>query len=75
MAGELLEFEDGTIGIALNLEEDNVVPMGKAEIQEGGRLPPLGELPKCRWRCHVGLVNALGLHLTEETSNHGKLFG
>lgn len=24
MAGELLEFEDGTIGIALNLEEDNV---------------------------------------------------
>ena len=24
MAGELLEFEDGTAGIALNLEEDNV---------------------------------------------------
>ena len=24
MASELLEFEDGTIGIALNLEEDNV---------------------------------------------------
>ena len=24
MASELLEFEDGTVGIALNLEEDNV---------------------------------------------------
>lgn len=24
MAGELLEFEDGTVGIALNLELDNV---------------------------------------------------
>ena len=38
MAGELLEFEDGTIGIALNLEEDNVgaVLMGTGrEIQEG----------------------------------------
>jgi F-type H+-transporting ATPase subunit alpha len=38
MAGELLEFEDGTIGIALNLEEDNVgaVLMGNGfGIQEG----------------------------------------
>lgn len=38
MSGELLEFEDGTIGIALNLEEDNVgaVLMGNGrEIQEG----------------------------------------
>lgn len=38
MAGELLEFEDGTIGIALNLEEDNVgaVLMGDGfGIQEG----------------------------------------
>jgi len=25
-AGELLEFEDGTVGIALNLESKNVVP-------------------------------------------------
>jgi F-type H+-transporting ATPase subunit alpha len=25
MSGELLEFEDKTIGIALNLENDNVV--------------------------------------------------
>lgn len=38
MAGELLEFEDGTIGIALNLEEDNVgaVLMGEGRgLQEG----------------------------------------
>ena len=32
MAGDLLEFEDGTEGIALNLEDDNVgaVLMGEA---------------------------------------------
>ena len=38
MSGELLEFEDGTVGIALNLEEDNVgaVLMGAGrKIQEG----------------------------------------
>jgi len=38
MSGELLEFEDGTVGIALNLEEDNVgaVLMGDGrQIQEG----------------------------------------
>ncbi|MBR8827912.1 MAG: F0F1 ATP synthase subunit alpha [Gomphosphaeria aponina SAG 52.96 = DSM 107014] len=38
MAGELLEFEDGTVGIALNLEKDNVgaVLMGSGfGIQEG----------------------------------------
>ncbi|MDJ0576592.1 MAG: F0F1 ATP synthase subunit alpha [Xenococcaceae cyanobacterium MO_234.B1] len=38
MAGERLEFEDGTVGIALNLEEDNVgaVLMGTGfGIQEG----------------------------------------
>ena len=38
MAGELLEFEDGTVGIALNLEEDNVgvVLMGEGrKIAEG----------------------------------------
>jgi F-type H+-transporting ATPase subunit alpha len=38
MSGELLEFEDGTVGIALNLEEDNVgaVLMGDGiNIREG----------------------------------------
>ncbi len=39
MSGELLEFEDKTIGIALNLENDNVgvVLMGTGrQILEGG---------------------------------------
>jgi F-type H+-transporting ATPase subunit alpha len=38
MAGELLEFEDGTVGIALNLETKNVgaVLMGDGlKVQEG----------------------------------------
>ena len=47
MAGELLEFEDGTAGIALNLEEDNVgaVLMGDGrKIQEGGSVTSTGRI-------------------------------
>ncbi|OAB59946.1 ATP synthase subunit alpha [Phormidium willei BDU 130791] len=47
MAGELLEFEDGTVGIALNLEEDNVgaVLMGEGrEIQEGSSVKSTGKI-------------------------------
>jgi F-type H+-transporting ATPase subunit alpha len=47
MAGELLEFEDGTIGIALNLEEDNVgaVLMGDGrDIQEGSTVKATGKI-------------------------------
>ncbi|PSO55842.1 MAG: F0F1 ATP synthase subunit alpha [Cyanobacteria bacterium QH_8_48_120] len=47
MAGELLEFEDGTIGIALNLEEDNVgaVLMGEDRgIQEGSSVKATGRI-------------------------------
>ena len=47
MAGELLEFEDGTIGIALNLEEDNVgaVLMGNGfGIQEGSTVKATGKI-------------------------------
>ena len=47
MAGELLEFEDGTVGIALNLEEDNVgaVLMGAGnEIQEGSSVTATGKI-------------------------------
>jgi F-type H+/Na+-transporting ATPase subunit alpha len=46
-AGELLEFEDGTVGIALNLEEDNVgaVLMGDGrQIQEGSRVTSTGKI-------------------------------
>ena len=47
MAGELLEFEDGTVGIALNLEEDNVgaVLMGDGRsIQEGSSVTSTGKI-------------------------------
>jgi F-type H+/Na+-transporting ATPase subunit alpha len=47
MAGELLEFEDGTIGIAQNLEEDNVgaVLMGEGRnIQEGSTVTATGRI-------------------------------
>ena len=47
MSGELLEFEDKTIGIALNLENDNVgvVLMGKGlNILEGGTVRATGKI-------------------------------
>ena len=47
MAGELLEFEDGTVGIALNLEEDSVgaVLMGNGfGIQEGSTVKATGKI-------------------------------
>ena len=47
MASELLEFEDGTVGIALNLEEDNVgvVLMGNGRnIQEGSSVTATGRI-------------------------------
>jgi len=47
MASELLEFEDGTVGIALNLEEDNVgaVLMGAGRgIQEGSPVTATGRI-------------------------------
>tara|TARA_B100000963_G_scaffold16083_1_gene12316 strand:+ start:1747 stop:3264 length:1518 start_codon:yes stop_codon:yes gene_type:complete len=47
MAGELLEFEDGTEGIALNLEDDNVgaVLMGDAlGVQEGSTVKATGKI-------------------------------
>jgi F-type H+-transporting ATPase subunit alpha len=47
MAGELLEFEDGTVGIALNLEADNVgaVLMGSGlSIQEGSAVKATGKI-------------------------------
>ncbi len=47
MAGELLNFEDGTVGIALNLEEDNVgaVLIGDGRgIQEGSSVKATGRI-------------------------------
>ncbi len=65
MAGELVQFEDGTEGIALNLEEDNVgaVLMGEGRgIQEGSTVRATGKIASVP----VGdamlgrVVNALG---------------
>jgi F-type H+-transporting ATPase subunit alpha len=56
MAGELLEFEDGTIGIAQNLEEDNVgaVLMGEGRnIQEGSTVTATGKIAQ------IGVGDAL----------------
>lgn len=47
MAGELVEFEDNTVGIALNLESDNVgvVSMGDGlAIQEGSSVKATGQI-------------------------------
>ncbi len=47
MAGELLEFEDGTVGIALNLESKNVgaVLMGEGlTVQEGSSVRATGKI-------------------------------
>ena len=47
MAGELLEFEDGSIGIALNLEADNVGAVLMSEglaIQEGSSVKGTGKI-------------------------------
>ncbi|MGI9214404.1 MAG: F0F1 ATP synthase subunit alpha, partial [Gammaproteobacteria bacterium] len=65
MAGELVEFEEGTIGIALNLESDNVgvVLMGDGlNLQEGSSVKATGKIAQIP----VGenflgrIVNALG---------------
>nr|UPO65419.1 ATP synthase CF1 alpha subunit [Cosmarium ornatum] len=65
MAGELLEFEDGTIGIALNLESDNVgaVLMGDGlSIQEGSSVKATGKIAQIPVSDgYLGrVVNALG---------------
>lgn len=47
MAGELLDFEDGTVGIALNLESKNVgaVLMGEGlKVQEGSSVVATGKI-------------------------------
>ena len=65
MSGELLEFENGAMGIAMNLEEDNVavVMLGSSEgVNEGNFINRTGEIA----RVPVGdallgrVVNALG---------------
>ena len=66
MAGELLEFEDQTVGIALNLESDNVgvVLMGEGRaILEGGAVKATGKIAQVPvGDGYLGrVVNALGV--------------
>jgi len=79
MAGELLEFADGTVGIALNLESKNIgaVMMGRgANVQEGsivratGRIAQIPVGDKFLGRIVDALANpidGLGEIITEET--------
>lgn len=65
MAGELVEFEEGTIGIALNLESDNVgaVLMGDGlSLQEGASVKATGKIAQIPvGENYLGrVVNALG---------------
>ncbi|WP_287128719.1 F0F1 ATP synthase subunit alpha [Candidatus Cyanaurora vandensis] len=65
MSSELLEFEDGTIGIALNLEEDNVGAVllgGGRKIQEGSQVKATGRIASVpAGESLIGrVVNALG---------------
>ncbi len=65
MAAELVEFEDGTVGIVLNLEEDNVgaVLMGDGtKIQEGSSVRATGRIAEIPvGEAMVGrVVNPLG---------------
>jgi len=65
MAGELLEFEDKTIGVALNLESDNVgvVIMGEGrDILEGSSVKATGKISQVPvGKGYLGrVVNALG---------------
>jgi len=65
MAGEMVEFEDGTHGIALNLEEDSVgvVILGNsARLREGSSVKRLNKLLKVPTGKNLlgRVVNALG---------------
>jgi len=71
MAGELLEFEDGTVGIALNLETDNVgaVLMGDGlTLQEGASVKATGKIAQVPvGEAFLGrVVDALAPLLTEK---------
>ena len=66
MAAEILEFEDGTVGIAQNLEEDNVgaVLMGQGfDIQEGSSVKATGQIAQISIGDGIlgRVVNSLGL--------------
>jgi F-type H+-transporting ATPase subunit alpha len=66
MAGELLEFEEGTVGIALNLENDNVGAVLMSEgrgILEGMTVRALGKIAQidCNSSILGRVVNSLAI--------------
>jgi len=78
-SGELVQFENGVMGIALNLEEDNVgvVLMGETgELQEGSKVKRTGKIASIR----VGegmlgrVVNTLGEPIDGKGPIPGQLF-
>lgn len=74
MAGELLEFEDGSVGLAQNLEEETVsvaVLSDKNDIREGTKVKRTGKVLSVPvGECLLGrVVNALG----EPIDGMGKL--
>ncbi len=78
-SGELVQFENGVMGIALNLEEDNVgvVLMGETgELQEGSKVKRTGKIASIR----VGegmlgrVVNTLGEPIDGRGPVTGQLF-
>ena len=81
MAGELVEFQEGTIGIALNLEADNVgvVLMGDGfNLQEGASVKATGKIAQVPvGQNFLGrVVNALAKPIDgkgEITSSHAQL--
>jgi F-type H+/Na+-transporting ATPase subunit alpha len=78
-SGELVEFENGVMGISLNLEEDNVgvVLMGETgELQEGSKVKRTGKIASIR----VGegmlgrVVNTLGEPIDGKGPITGQLY-
>ena len=77
--GELIEFDGGIQGIALNLEEDNVgaVILGKsAEVKEGDNVKRLGRIASLKvGEEMVGrVVDTLGLPIDGKGPITGELF-
>src|SRR5690606_37732550 len=74
--GELVEFEDGTKAIALNLEEDNVgvVLMGDSEnIKEGSKVKRTGQIASIK--VGEGLVGRVVNTLGEPVDGKGPIEG
>src|SRR5215211_3643309 len=75
-AGELVEFENGVQGIALNLEEDNVgvVLMGEmGDIQEGAKVRRTGQIASIK--VGEGMVGRVVNTLGEPIDGKGPIVG